>query len=131
MYIGLHVQYRYVYRSACTVPLCISVCMYSTVMYIGLHVQCRYSCQILMRLEFSRQIFEKNFEHQVSWKSVQCEPSCFMRTDEHDTGNYAVSRKHLKRNLIHNSVCSKIKASTKQPLYWPITVPGASKRLGL
>ena len=33
---------RNVYRSVCTVPLCISVCMYSAVMYIGLHVQCRY-----------------------------------------------------------------------------------------
>ena len=52
MYIGLHVQYRYVYRSACKyryvyrsaceVPLCITVCMYSTVIYIGLHVQYRY-----------------------------------------------------------------------------------------
>jgi len=29
-------------------------------MYIGLHVKYRcYSCQILMKLEFSRQIFEK------------------------------------------------------------------------
>jgi len=31
-----------VYRSVCEVPLCVSVCMYSTVMYIGLHVQYRY-----------------------------------------------------------------------------------------
>jgi hypothetical protein len=29
-------------------------------MYIGLHVKCRYSCQILMKLEFSREIFEKH-----------------------------------------------------------------------
>ena len=42
MYIGLHVQYRYVYRTACTVPLYISDCMYSAVMYIGLHVEYRY-----------------------------------------------------------------------------------------
>jgi hypothetical protein len=37
----------------------------------------RYSCQILKKLEFSRQI---------SWKSVQWEPSCSMRTetDKHD-----------------------------------------------
>jgi hypothetical protein len=27
-------------------------------MYIGLHVKYRYSCQILMKLEFSRRIFE-------------------------------------------------------------------------
>jgi hypothetical protein len=28
-------------------------------MYIGLHVKYRYCCQILMKLEFSVQIFEK------------------------------------------------------------------------
>ena len=28
-------------------------------MYVGLHVKCRYCCQILNKLEFSRQIFEK------------------------------------------------------------------------
>jgi len=48
MYIGLHVQCRYVYRSVCKVPLCISVCMYSAAMYIGLYVQCR-----LFLLEFN------------------------------------------------------------------------------
>ena len=31
-------------------------------MYIGLHVKYRYCCQILMELEFSRNIFEK-FSH--------------------------------------------------------------------
>jgi len=33
-----------------------------------------------MELEFSRKIFEK-LKHQISWKSVQWEPSCSMRTD--------------------------------------------------
>jgi len=28
-------------------------------MYIGLHVKYRYSCQILIKLEFSKHIFEK------------------------------------------------------------------------
>jgi len=28
-------------------------------MHIGLRVKYRYSCQMLMKLEFSRQIFEK------------------------------------------------------------------------
>jgi hypothetical protein len=40
-----------------------------------------------MNLEFSRQIFEKIHKHQISWKSVQWEPSCSMRTDRHDEGN--------------------------------------------
>jgi hypothetical protein len=37
-----------VYRSACTVPL----------LYIGLHVKYRYSRQVLIKSDFSGQIFE-------------------------------------------------------------------------
>jgi hypothetical protein len=40
-----------------------------------------------MKLEFSRQIFEKILKYQISWKSVQWEPSCSMRTGRHDEGN--------------------------------------------
>ena len=46
---------------------CISVCMQSA----------RYSCPISMKREFIRNIFRKMF--QISWKSVQWEPSCSMR----------------------------------------------------
>ena len=38
--------------------------------YIGLHVKYPYPCQILLKLEFSRQIFKNT---QISWKSVQWE----------------------------------------------------------
>ena len=34
-----------------------------------------------MKLEYSAQIFEKKLKYQVSSKSVQWEPSCFMQTD--------------------------------------------------
>jgi len=34
-----------------------------------------------MELEFSQQVFEKMLEYQISWKSVQLEQSCFIRTD--------------------------------------------------
>jgi len=37
-------------------------------------------CHILMKLEFSRH-FQKNFKYEMLRKSVQWEPSCFMRTD--------------------------------------------------
>ena len=42
----------------------------------------RYSSQILVKLEFSRQIFEKkkNLKYQILWKSFHWESSCSMRT---------------------------------------------------
>ena len=51
---------------------CMSVCTSSS----------RYSCHILMKLEFSRQIFEKkNTQYQISWKCVDWEPTTSMRAD--------------------------------------------------
>ena len=44
-----------------------------------------YSCPILMKLEFSQQIFEKP-SYQISWKSVQWEPSFSMQTDGQTDG---------------------------------------------
>jgi hypothetical protein len=41
----------------------------------------RYSFQILIKLAFSRQIFEKIIKYQISWKSIQWESICYMRTD--------------------------------------------------
>ena len=35
-----------------------------------------YSCQILMRLDYSQQIFEKRHTYKFSWKSVQWEQIC-------------------------------------------------------
>jgi len=46
--------------------------------HIDLHVSTRYSCNILVKFEFYRQAFTK---YQISWKSVQCQPSCSMRTN--------------------------------------------------
>jgi len=40
-----------------------------------------YSCLVLMKLEFSRLIFEKYCKYQISWKSVQWEARCSIRTD--------------------------------------------------
>jgi hypothetical protein len=39
-----------------------------------------YSCPILMKLHLSRHS-RKKLRYQISWKSVQWEPSCLMRTD--------------------------------------------------
>jgi len=45
-----------------------------------------------MKLELSRQIFERFFKYQISWKSFQSEPSCSMRTDRHDDANNRFSQ---------------------------------------
>ena len=51
---------------------CVSVCcMYSA--------GC-YSCQVVMQLGFSRQIFKKIRKYKISWESVQWERSCSMWT---------------------------------------------------
>jgi hypothetical protein len=51
----------------------------------------RYSGLILMKSEFSQQIFVKILKYQISWKSVQWEQSSSLltegRTDRHDVAN--------------------------------------------
>ena len=51
-------------------------------MYIGLHVKCRYYCQILAKLEYSRQIIEK-YSNIEFHENVPCGggPSCSVWAD--------------------------------------------------
>jgi len=44
-------------------------------------VQYRYSCQILIKLKFSRPLFNKILKYHVFWKSVQWKPRCSIRTN--------------------------------------------------
>jgi len=57
----------------------------------------RYSCPISMKLEFSRQIFEKIPKYKISCKSVRLEPSCSMRTNVTTLSLFAILRTRLKR----------------------------------
>ena len=43
----------------------------------------RYYCPTVLKLEFSGQFFgeKKTLKCQISWKSAQWVPSCYMRTD--------------------------------------------------
>jgi len=58
-------------------------------MYIGLHVRYRLLLQILIRLELSRQIFEKKpLKNQISRNPLHWRPNCSMgRTDRQDENN--------------------------------------------
>jgi len=61
----------------------ISHCKKNWVRYYYYYYYCyipRPSFHILNKLKFSRQVFEK-YSYQISWKSVQWESSCSIRTD--------------------------------------------------
>jgi len=62
-------------------------------MYIGLHVKYLYSCQILIKLEFSRQIFEKysNTKFHENPSSGSRVVPC-VQTDRHDAVNSRFSQ---------------------------------------
>ena len=51
---------------------CVLVCMWSALCCC---------CWILMKIEFARKSFPKILKYQISWKSIQWEQSCSMRTD--------------------------------------------------
>ena len=68
-------------------------------MYIGLHVKYRYCCHILIKLEFSRQIFEKYliikfYENPFSGSRV-----CSMRTDRQDMRKLIVAIRNFANAL--------------------------------
>ena len=68
-------------------------------MYESLYIKCRYSCQILAKLEFSREDFEKSsnikFHENPSGGSrvVPCG-----QTDRHDEANIRFSHKNQSAN---------------------------------
>jgi hypothetical protein len=56
-------------------------------MCLGLHLKCPYkSCQILIKIEFSRHIFEKRWDKKVLWKSIPWKPTCSMQADRNNEG---------------------------------------------
>jgi hypothetical protein len=63
----------------------------------------RYSCPILIKLWFSRQIFEKSSKNNTSRNSLQWEPSCFMRTDRRTDERMEGQRNRLDETNIRFS----------------------------
>ena len=67
----------------------------------------RYSCQILMKIEFSRKIFEKYPKHQISRKLMQWMPSW---------SSFPVSRRVRSVNVtIHLQVLSNLRMNGALP----------------
>ena len=73
-------------------------------MYIGLHVNYRLYLSDFNETWNVSTLYRKIFKYQISWKTVQCEPSCSMRTDWRTDGRtwpsleslYAILRKDPK-----------------------------------
>jgi hypothetical protein len=60
-------------------------------MYIVFNVNTSFSCQILMKIKFSRQIF-LNVKQQISYKSCHVEPNCSIgRTDIQEIMNKPIA----------------------------------------
>jgi len=78
--------------------------------YIGLHVKCRHSCQILIKLEFSRQTFEKMYIYIYIYIYIQI--SNFMKIrqvfipcgridrDRHDDANSRFSQLRTRQKKV-------------------------------
>jgi hypothetical protein len=77
-------------------------------MYISLHAKCRYSCQILTKLEFSQQIFEK-------YSNIKCHENL-------SSGSRVVPRGHKDRRDKATSYFSqfsetRLKIAQNSPLF--------------
>jgi len=57
---------------------------YDKEMYVGLHVKCPLCFSDFKRTWIFSTDFRKILKYQISWKSVQWQPSCSMRTDGHE-----------------------------------------------
>jgi len=68
-------------------------------MYIGPHVNNRYSCQIVTKLEFSWQIFEKNYEIQNFIKIRSATAVPFYSDGQTDMTKVTVSFRNFAKSI--------------------------------
>jgi hypothetical protein len=69
-------------------------------MYIGLHVKYPLLLSDVNETWIFSKDFRKMLKHQISWKSVQWEPSCCMRTDgQTDMTNLIVAFRNFANEL--------------------------------
>ena len=70
-----------------------------------------------MKLEFSRQIFEKILKHQISWKSVQWESNCSIRTGMTKLSHFSQFCEHTWNEARKKSNKKEQKLSTPTCMY--------------
>jgi len=70
-------------------------------MCVGLHVKCRYSCKILIKLEFSQQIFEKKIQL-PNFMKIRSVGAWFFHADTNVLADAASSRfsKYCERSCL-------------------------------
>ena len=100
-------------------------------MYIGLQVKCPLFLPNFNKTSFFSTDFLKILKYQISWKSVQWEPSCSLRTngraDRHEEGNSRFSRFCENKVALTNflfAIQESLKYRTNPSLTYVIVSPG-------
>jgi hypothetical protein len=96
-------------------------------MYIGLHVKYPLFLPDFNETWIFSTDIPEILKYQISWKSVQWEPSCSMRTDRHDKDNGRFPQFFERDLRITNNKFSQFDILTTRP---PDYKPGVIKKLG-
>jgi hypothetical protein len=112
--------------------ICVSI--FSTVLYeplftlrterdvIKMYISLLVKCPLFLTYFNWTGIFSTVLKYQISWKSIQWEPSCSMRTDRHDKAN-SRSSKFCKRTYNTTAIC---KLLLKFNATWSLSFPQCS-----
>jgi hypothetical protein len=86
-------------------------------MYTGLHVKCPLLLSDINDTQILLTDFQKILTYQISWKSIQWEPSCSTQTDRHDKANSHSPQlcKHAQKDYIYTETEWPVNSSAYYP----------------